>query len=234
MDDDYKSPIPQKLRWRAWAKDAEGLTGEQLLDFINNDLFRKLKELPAGGKNAALAGVVRGVFEDAFNYMKSGTLLRQVVNKLEEIDFNKASDRHEFTYTHRPLRAADEREAVRAANEAGFTINLSADGLHEVDRLVALGIGPVVVNLPHDEPASRTTPAGHRIVVCPAEAPPARDGTPPTTCLRCKLCAKPDRTRIVGFLTHGSGQNFAAMVAKGMCGDRGMPRASIDGPEVER
>lgn len=96
LDDDYKSPIPQKLRWRTWAKDAEGLTGEQLLDFINNDLFRKLKELPATGKNAALASVVRGVFEDAFNYMKSGTLLRQVVNKLEEIDFNRASDRHEF------------------------------------------------------------------------------------------------------------------------------------------
>lgn len=96
LDDDYKSPIPQKLRWRAWAKDAEGLTGDQLLDFINNELFRKLKELPATGKSAALAGVVRGVFEDAFNYMKSGTLLRQVVNKLEEIDFNRASDRHEF------------------------------------------------------------------------------------------------------------------------------------------
>ncbi len=96
LEDDYKSPVPEKLRWRSWAKDAEGLTGEQLLDFINNELFRKLKELPASGKNAGLAGVVRGVFEDAFNYMKSGTLLRQVINKLEEIDFNRASDRHEF------------------------------------------------------------------------------------------------------------------------------------------
>lgn len=96
LDDDYKSPIPQRLRWRSWAKDAEGLTGDQLLDFINDELFKKLKELPVSGKNAALSGVVRGVFEDAFNYMKSGTLLRQVVNKLEEVDFNKAADRHEF------------------------------------------------------------------------------------------------------------------------------------------
>jgi type I restriction enzyme M protein len=96
MDDNYKSPIPAALRWRAWAKDAEGITGDELLDFVNNTLFKTLKELPASGKNAALSGVVRGVFEDAFNYMKSGTLMRQVINKLEEIDFNRAADRHEF------------------------------------------------------------------------------------------------------------------------------------------
>jgi type I restriction enzyme M protein len=96
MEDNYKSPIPAALRWRTWAKDAEGITGDELADFINNKLFKTLKELPVTGKNAALAGVVRGVFEDAFNYMKSGTLIRQVVNKLEEVDFNRTSDRHEF------------------------------------------------------------------------------------------------------------------------------------------
>jgi type I restriction enzyme M protein len=96
MEDRYKSPIPQKLRWRAWAADPEGITGEALLDFVNDELFKSLKELSIGGKNAALASVVRGVFEDAYNYMKSGTLMRQVINKLNEIDFNKASDRHEF------------------------------------------------------------------------------------------------------------------------------------------
>jgi len=96
MEDRYKSPIAQKLRWRSWAADAEGITGEALLDFVNNELFKTLKELPIGGKNAAMATVVRGVFEDAYNYMKSGTLMRQVINKLNEIDFNKATDRHEF------------------------------------------------------------------------------------------------------------------------------------------
>lgn len=96
MDDNYKSPIPKRLRWRDWAKDAEGITGDQLLDFVNNDLFKTLKELPATGKNAKIAMVVRSVFEDAFNYMKSGTLMRQVINKLEEIDFNRAADRHHF------------------------------------------------------------------------------------------------------------------------------------------
>lgn len=96
MEDGYKSPIPAKLRWRAWAQDAEGITGDELLDFVNNTLFRTLKALPATGKQARVAGVVRGVFEDAFNYMKSGTLMRQVINKLNEIDFNRASDRHQF------------------------------------------------------------------------------------------------------------------------------------------
>lgn len=96
LEDGYKSPIPQKLRWRSWAKDPEGITGDALLDFVNNDLFKALKELPATGKQAKVAAVVRSVFEDAFNYMKSGTLMRQVINKLEEIDFNRADDRHHF------------------------------------------------------------------------------------------------------------------------------------------
>jgi type I restriction enzyme M protein len=103
LDDHYKSPIPARLRWRTWAKNAEGITGDELADFINNDLFKTLKELPATGKNAQLAGVIRGVFEDAFNYMKSGTLIRQVVNKLNEINFNKASDRHEFGEVYEKL-----------------------------------------------------------------------------------------------------------------------------------
>jgi type I restriction enzyme M protein len=96
MEDRYKSPIPERLRWRAWAADSEGITGDALLDFVNNELFKTLKELNVGGKNAALASVVRSVFEDAYNYMKSGTLMRQVINKLNEIDFNRQSDRHEF------------------------------------------------------------------------------------------------------------------------------------------
>jgi type I restriction enzyme M protein len=96
MDDGYRSPIPQRLRWRNWAKDAEGVTGDALLDFVNNDLFKALKDLPATGKNTNIALVVRSVFEDAYNYMKSGTLMRQVINKLNEIDFNRAGDRHAF------------------------------------------------------------------------------------------------------------------------------------------
>lgn len=96
IEDAYRSPIPERLRWRNWAADPEGMTGDELLAFVNDELFPKLKELPVSGDPDDPAAVVRGVFEDAYNYMKSGTLLRQVINKLEEIDFHSAKDRHVF------------------------------------------------------------------------------------------------------------------------------------------
>jgi type I restriction enzyme M protein len=92
--DDYRSPLPQKLRWRNWATDAEGITGDGLQKFVNDELFPTLKELKGTTPRHAL---LRTAFEDAYNYMKSGTLLRQVVNKLNEgIDFNRTADRHLF------------------------------------------------------------------------------------------------------------------------------------------
>ena len=92
MQEGYRSPIPAKFRWRTWAADPEGVTGEELLAFVNDELFPALKELP----NTAGDGrrrVVRDVFEDAYNYMKSGQLMRQVVNKITAIDFNNLSER---------------------------------------------------------------------------------------------------------------------------------------------
>lgn len=95
LTDNYKSPIPEPLRWRNWAADPEGLTGDDLLKFLNNDLFPGLKGLDVEGNPRAL--VVREVFKDAYQYMKSGQLLRQVVNQLQEgINFNSAKDRHLF------------------------------------------------------------------------------------------------------------------------------------------
>jgi len=97
VEEGYQSPLPEHLRWRNWAKDREGMTGEALLDFVNVQLFPALKEkLSVRGPAGERAAVLRGVFEDAYNYMKSGTLLRQVINKICEIDFNNTSDRHTF------------------------------------------------------------------------------------------------------------------------------------------
>jgi type I restriction enzyme M protein len=97
LEDDYKSPLPEHLRWRNWAKDPEGMTGEALGAFVNDQLFPTLKEkLPTHGPTGERARVIRSVFEDAYNYMKSGTLMRQVINKICEIDFNNTSDRHTF------------------------------------------------------------------------------------------------------------------------------------------
>lgn len=94
LKDGYHSPITPRLQWRSWAADPEGMTGEELLTFVNGDLFPTLKALPsvAGPR----ANVVRGVFEDAYNYMKSGQLMRQVVNRINGIDFNNLTERQHF------------------------------------------------------------------------------------------------------------------------------------------
>lgn len=96
LEDDYKAVIPEELKWRNWASDDEGITGDELLDFINNKLFKELKEMELGVDSDAKAFLVKAVFEDSYNYMKSGALIRQVVNKLNEIDFTASEDRHLF------------------------------------------------------------------------------------------------------------------------------------------
>jgi len=97
LEDDYKSPLPENLRWRNWAANSEGMTGNALADFVNDKLFPTLKDkLVLEGKNGKRAQVIRNVFEDAYNYMKSGTLMRQVINKISEINFNNTEDRHTF------------------------------------------------------------------------------------------------------------------------------------------
>jgi len=97
LEEDYRSPLPEKVRWRNWAKDKEGMTGDELGDFVNLELFPTLKNnLNVQGVHGKRALVVRDIFADAYNYMKSGTLMRQVINKICEIDFNTKNDRHTF------------------------------------------------------------------------------------------------------------------------------------------
>lgn len=92
-DEEFHSPIPDQFRWRNWAADEEGITGDELSDFINNKLFPTLKDLRGDEK----ARLVRSVFEDSFNYMKSGTLLRAVINEVEKgISFDTKEERHQF------------------------------------------------------------------------------------------------------------------------------------------
>ena len=93
LKDGYRSPIPAHLQWREWAADPEGITGEELLTFVNGDLFPTLKELQP---TTPRTRTVRDVFEDAYNYMKSGQLMRQVINKINGIDFNNLTERQHF------------------------------------------------------------------------------------------------------------------------------------------
>lgn len=94
MDDNYRSPIPPQYQWHNWASDAEGMTGDDLLAFVDRDLFTTLRNIDVSTNRRAL--IVREVFTGNNNYMKSGINIRKVLNKLNEIDFNIAKDRHAF------------------------------------------------------------------------------------------------------------------------------------------
>lgn len=116
--------------------------------------------------------------------------------------------RRGFTFTHKPLRSARERRAVRDAVRAGFVINLSADSLVDADRLADFAIAPVAVALPSDSPTrGLRTPAGRPVAVCPAQ-------TRETTCADCQLCTRAERAGVVGFLAHGQARRSVDQVLK--------------------
>jgi type I restriction enzyme M protein len=98
----YTSPIPESLRWRNWAANPEGMTGDELLEFVNNRLFKTLKELKVQG-DEKFGLLIREIFNDSFNYMKSGVLIRQALNKLNEVNFNNQDDRHHFNEIYEQL-----------------------------------------------------------------------------------------------------------------------------------
>ena len=103
-----------------------------------------------------------------------------------------------YTYTH--WKDADSIRWIRHANEWGFTVNLSADSLAEADQLADHQAGPVVVVLPATQTTNTTTPAGRRVVICPATQ---RDDV---SCASCQLCQR-QRDTIVGFPAHGTRKN---------------------------
>lgn len=99
LNDDYTSPILDEFHWDAWAGDDEGITGDELQAFVDQKLFPALRNLKVGVSDDLAnkrALIVREVFDGNNNYMKSGINIRKVLNKLNEIDFNIAKDRHAF------------------------------------------------------------------------------------------------------------------------------------------
>lgn len=98
-DDNYTSIIPEQFRWRNWAvdnKDGAALTGDALLTFVNTELFPHLKDIEVDETTPMNKLVVKATFEDSYNYMKDGVLLRQVINVIDEIDFTEYEERHAF------------------------------------------------------------------------------------------------------------------------------------------
>ena len=150
IDPSYRSAIPEQFRWRSWAADTEGITGEDLHSFIDKELFPSLKNLPmrAGDESAQM---VRGVFSDSFNYMKNGTLIRQVANKINEVNFNKKADRHQFGDLYEKLL-----KDLQSAGNAGefytprpltrFVVEMLAPELGETVLDPACGTGGFLIN----------------------------------------------------------------------------------------
>ncbi|MBQ6945154.1 MAG: SAM-dependent DNA methyltransferase [Ruminococcus sp.] len=98
-DDDYTSIIPEECRWRNWAVDdgkGTAITGDELLDFVNNTLFPTLKSLEVNKKTPIKKAIVKTTFEDTNNYMKDGVLLRQVVNVIDELQLADYEESHAF------------------------------------------------------------------------------------------------------------------------------------------
>lgn len=165
-EDDYQSPIPERYRWRNWARDREGVTGDALTAFIDR-LFTVLKtDLPTNGDVGRRAQVIRDVFEDTYNYMKSGTLMRQVVNKINEIDFNSTADRHTFGAIYEQIlrdlqSAGNAGEFYTPRAVTRFIVDRLAPGLDEAVLDPACGTGGFLacaidhkrrfVNSPEDE-----------------------------------------------------------------------------------
>jgi len=118
-----------------------------------------------------------------------------------------------FTYTHKPVTGDGQsrrinRELIAESNANGFTVNLSANHAGEVDELVALNVAPVVVVMPIDFAGTTTTPAGNKIVQCPATRADKE-----TSCDKCQLCAKGNRSCVVGFPAHGASKRKADSIA---------------------
>ena len=186
----YAKGGPLAIHWR---KVTEGAAGDDFETFT-----AKVASLPDGQLWRHNQAGDRPGHGDAIDGRQLGQLVAANAGK------------RGFTYTHKPMTRAANREAVQAANAGGFTVNLSANTLAEADTLAGLGIAPVVVVLdaPEGERMDTVTPEGRKVATCPATY---RDDV---TCASCQLCQRRDRKVIVGFPAHGAAKRKAAAIAR--------------------
>ena len=165
FDEGYKSLIPEELKWRNWAVDDHSnnvITGDKLLDLVNNQLFPALKNLEINENTPLKQRIVRYVFEDAQNYMKDGVLLRQVINVINEIDFSEYKERHEFGEIYETIL-----KSLQSAGNAGefytpravtdFMVKMIAPKLGESVADFACGTGGFLTStLKYLEPQRKT------------------------------------------------------------------------------
>ncbi len=163
-----------------WAKVTDGTRGTDLESFCAS-----IAKLPAGSLwRHNQAGDLPGI-GDSIDPIALSALV--VAN----------AGKRGFTYTHKRMDVASNVAAVRDANAGGFTVNLSANNLHHADELASLNVGPVVVVVASDQSSNTTTPAGRKVVICPATI---RDDV---SCATCQMCQRQERP-IIGFPAHGA------------------------------
>lgn len=105
-EDNYTSIIPEDCRWRNWAvadDNGHAMTGDELLDFVNNKLFPTLKNLSVSPSTPIKKAIVKSTFEDANNYMKDGVYLRQVIDVINEIEFDDVKESHDFGFVYEEI-----------------------------------------------------------------------------------------------------------------------------------
>jgi hypothetical protein len=184
----YGDGGPLQLHWRAVTNETRGTSWQSFV--------RQIFELPSGQLwRHNQVGDLPGLNNDIDR------------NKLEDLVIANKGKRG-FTYTHKPPTRRN-LELIHSANEQGFTINLSANGLDHADRLVKTGL-PVTVVLPSEDVDKRSqfTPAGHKVVTCPA----ARSER--INCSTCALCQKQDRGFIIGFPAHGARKSIVSKIVR--------------------
>lgn len=153
-DSTYESIIPENLRWRNWAtdyKDGQSLTGQKLLDFLSNELFPQLKRIPVSASTPMRQAIVPSVFEDANQYMKDGVLIRQLVNLIDEIDFDDYEESHAFGLIYESLlkelqSAGSSGEFYTPRAVTDFMVKVSAPTLDDTIADFAAGTGGFLVS----------------------------------------------------------------------------------------
>ena len=182
----YALSGPLALHWRKVTQRTSGLIWE---DFCNQIAALPRNQLWRHNQAGDLCGINE--------YIDAGAL-----SKLTKANRGRKG----YTYTHK-YGTESNREAIRSANENGFTVNLSANSLAQADTLAAYDCGPVVVALPSDQTKNTFTPQGRKVVICPATL---REDV---TCASCGLCQK-QRGAIVGFPAHGNAKKFVSQLVK--------------------
>lgn len=164
-----------------WDKVTSGERGTNWNDFINS-----IKSLP---KKVLWRHNVSGDLVGSNDVIDA-----QALAQLVQANKNKSG----FTYTHYPMTNNNNIQAVKMANNGGFTVNLSANNLKQADDYKALNIAPVVVVVAEDCDKVSYTEKGNKIVVCPAQT------SDKVTCSSCGLCQNSKRDYIIGFRVHGT------------------------------